>query len=409
MNWNIKRLIILVFCFFGHIFCSNADATVFSNTRHKAGLLALIDYNDTPSYQKSFSCKKAQIAGICRMMIQEGGYEPNRLYAILNIEDPEVEYVAMIINELGTTKSNVPRLGSLVLASTVAFAYTVPSADGMRAAVHAGRLGCVDKDCDAVCRAVYSLIIYAIEGKIEKKDDLIKVAALNADSQRVARVIRSVRLAEWRKLPKESTLVGRLARVLYLFRRAEGFSDAISMGRRKLVYPESRKLLAVLSACWTDLPYLPENFVWKALMEKDNREICAELYKLSEEAILAAVPEEMVYGSVQSTYNKSVETINGLPAGQKGSIEGEEAVRPIKITEPSTPQAPRIPGRIKITEARSHVAITPGAPDFDDIKALEDSNLTPIKPLESLGMQSSSRNIKVVKPVDMFGESYFAE
>ena len=408
MIWNFWGIIMLVFLVFGHTFCSNANDIAFSNTRHKAGLLALIDYNDTPSYQKSFSCKKAQISAICKMMIQEGGYEPNRLYAILNIEDPEVEYVAMILNELGTTKSNVPRLGSLVLASTVAFAYTVPSADGMRAAVHAGRLGCVDEDCDAVCRAVYSLIIYAIEGKIEKKDDLIKVAALNADSQKVARIIRSVRLAEWRKLPKESTLVGRLARVLFLFRRSEGFSDAISMGRRKLMYPESRKLLAVLSACWTDLPYLPENFVWKALMEKDNREICAELYKLSEEAILAAVPENMVYGSVQSTCNKSVETINGIPVGQKGSTERGRESNLIKIREPSTPQTPRTPGNFKISESQYHIDITPDAPDFDDIKALEKSHLTAIKPLTPIEMDDS-RKIKVVKPVDMFGESYFAE
>ena len=146
--------------------------------------------------------------------MQEGGYEPKRMYSILNISDPEVEYVAMLVAEMQGKVRDIPRPGSMELASSVAFAYTVPSSDGMRAAVHAGRLGCVDENCDAVCRAVYSLIVYAIEGKITDKDDLIKIAALNSDVAKVARVIRSVRLVEWRKLPKESTLLGRLVRVV---------------------------------------------------------------------------------------------------------------------------------------------------------------------------------------------------
>ena len=386
-----------------------ADAGAFSRTRHKAGLLALIEYNDTPSHQKFFACKKAQLAGICRMLVQEGGYEPQRLYAILNITDPEVEYVAMLVADMEGQVRDVPRPGSMELASAVAFAYTVPSADGMRAAVHAGRLGCADEDCDAVCRAVYSLIVYAIEGKISSKDDLIKIAALNSDVERVARVIRSVRLAEWRKLPKESTLLGRLARVLFLWRRCEGFADSINMGRRKLRYPESRKLLAVLSACWTDLPYLPENFVWKALMTKDNREICAEMYNLSVEAILARVSESMVYSDPQGVVNKSVERVNGVPVSGGGQVAGIG-----EVTVPAVPQIKTggVPSGLtgKMSQGRNssvYRASPPAPPAYEELKSMENSELVPISPLEPVPEESAE--MKVVRPVDMFGGSYFAE
>ncbi len=399
--------VVFILLIFSVAFNASGSEAIFSRTRHKAGLLALIEFNESPSYQRSFVCKKAQISGICRMMIQEGGYEPKRLYAILNIADPEVEYVAMIMDELQGTEKRVPRPGSMILASTVAFAYTVPSPDGMRAAVHAGRLGGVDEDCDAVCRAVYALIIYAIEGKIDKKDDLINVAAINAESEKVSRLIRGVRLAEWRKLPAESTLAGRLARVLFLWRRCEGFSEAVELGRRKLLYPESRKLLAVLSACWTDLPYLPENFVWKALMDKDNREICAELYNLSQEAILARVPENLVYGKVKDSLDKSVVTVNGKPVTADSNLE--PVLKNSEIIQPRTPEMPALPDT-SVLVMRTPDVKTAGinrTPSISEIKGLEDEYLQDIQPLDDISETESP--VKVVTPVDIFGGSFFAK
>ncbi len=402
-----RRIIVVILLAFFAGFNADGSEAVFSRTRHKAGLLALIEYNESPSYQRSFVCKKAQLTGICRMMIQEGGYEPKRLYAILNITDPEVEYVAMIMDELQGAQKRVPRPGSMILASTVAFAYTVPSPDGMRAAVHAGRLGGVDEDCDAVCRAVYALIIYAIEGKIDKKDELINVAALNAGSDKVSRLIRGMRLAEWRKLPKESTLAGRLARVLFLWRRCEGFSDAVELGRRKLLYPESRKLLAVLSACWTDLPYLPENFVWKALMDKDNREICAELYKLSQEAILARVPEDLVYGKAKGSIDKSVVTVNGKPVTAEGNVGGN--LRMPEITRPSLPEQPSTPDISVLAMKTPDIKRVdiPQTPGINEIDSLEQEYLQDIKPLDEISEIEPS--VKVIKPVDIFGGAFFAK
>ena len=407
MNSNILTIYILVILTALSISTVEAKSCVFSRTRHKAGLLALIAHNESPTNQRNYTCKKAQISGICKMMVQEGGYDPKRVCAILNISDPEVEYVAMIMEELQGERKDLPRLGSMVLASSVAFAYTVPSADGMRAAVHAGRLGGVDEDCDAVCRAVYSLIVYAVEGKIDDKDDLIKVAALNADSERVSRGIRSVRLAEWRKLPKESTLLGRLMRVLYLWKRCKGYSDAISLGNRKLLYPESRKLLAVLSACWTDLPYLPENFVWKALMEKDIREICSELYKLSDEAILAGVPEQMVYGNVNAVFTKSTETINGKAVGSGNEYDNDM----VEFAQPQSPAIPRTPAMPNSSPVYSeevlHVDLTKSPPSLGDIQNEENSELTAIEPLEPI--TSNNKKIRVVNTIDPFADSFFAQ
>ncbi len=388
---------------------AQADSPVFSRTRHKAGLLALIEYNDSPTYKKKYLCKRAQLSGICRMLVQEGGYEPKRFMSILNITDPEVEYVAMIFDELNGAEREVPRLGSMVLAGTVAFAYTVPSPDGMRAAVHAGRLGGADVDRDAVSRAVYSLLIYAIEGKIESKDDLIKVAALNADSEHVGREIRAVRLAEWRKLPSESTLLGRLVRVLFIFRRTKDYAEAVNMGSRKLRYPESRKLLAVLSACWTDLPYLPENFVWQALMDKDNREICAELYQLSVEAILARVSEDMVYGNPSASYVQSKETLNGRPV--ESNSQDTALNHGLEFVEPQCPQAPAqpgVPGNIGYIQSSARVEPIASPPDYAKLRMMEDQTLSAIPPLAPLASETVPE-IKVVEPVGVFADIYYPE
>lgn len=414
-----EKIIIISFLLI-NIFSSASQAEeLFSRTRHKAGLLTLISYNSTPNRMTNYNCKKAQVAGMCRMFVQEGGYNPERLYAILNIADPEVEYVAMIINELDSGRNSLPRIGSLVLSSAVSFAYAIPSADGMRAAVHAGRLGGVDKDCDSICRAVYSIIVYAIEGKLTDKNELLKVAALNAESEKVAFAIRSIRLSEWRKLPDESTLLGRLIRALFLWYRSNDFAEAISQGNRKLLYSESRTFLAVLAACWTDLPYLPENFVWNALMDREIREICAELYNMASEGILAGVPENMVYGKISESADSSREKIlvNGKPvtAAENGDNNYVQAY----VANPAKPSLPGEMRPVMIqtlhTAAVPQPAVTEYPVPVEQLVAGENSPLTPIKPLPALSGNSCSasdectQEVSTVNPEDLFWGSFFAE
>ena len=195
--------------------------------------------------------------------------------------------------------------------------------------------------------------------------------------------------------------------LLYLWRRCEGFADSINMGRRKLRYPESRKLLAVLSACWTDLPYLPENFVWEALTEKDNREICAEMYNLSIEAILARVPESMVYAEPRGSVSKSVELVNGEPVSEiGGEYEDVELAGIPQIQPPRVAAA----GAGKM-QGMTYRGLSPASPDYAQLKEMEDRPLEPIPPLEPLtdSAETESTGIRVVSPVDMFGGSCFAE
>lgn len=314
---------------------AQAEEEFFSHTRHKAALLALLCYNPQPVAGRDFACQRAQLFGLCHSFVQEGGYDPARAAAILHIDDPAVEHLMLLIRELDRKRDELPHPGALLLAGSVALAYSIPSADGLRAAVHAARFSSADPDQPAINRAAYSIMVYALEGKLEKKEDLIQVAALNCDDEKIAQAIRAIPLREFRKLPPESTALGKFCRAVFFWQHSNSWEQALSQGRRELRYPETMHFLAMLSAAWVDLPHMPEDFVWSSLQENEIRELCADLHNLARTGILNPVAEKLLVKTPAGCATTSRQQLNGKPV-----TEEDQAEAPVEALPPIEPLAP---------------------------------------------------------------------
>ena len=378
----------------------------FSRTRHKAALLALLCYNPFPpgnaAGNKIYTLNRFQTIALCQSFVQEGGYDPARTVAILDISDPEVEYAALLIRELAGRKEDMPRPGALMLAGTVARGYSRPSIDGVRAAIHAGRMSSADPDLESVVRAAYSMIVYALEGALESKEELINVAALNADDEALGQEIRALRIREWRKLPPETTLAGRFCRAVHIFSRGNGWTETMRLGQRQLMYQESLQFLAVLCGAWYDLPRLPEDFVWGALKEREVRELCADLHKLASEGVLNPVNRSLIERTPSDTASTSRELVNGVPVGVAGGFAGAQEVLatglPVPPAPPALPGQPAAPGqprlpdvhidgipRIAPTPLTAPPPVIPARPEQPSAPSSPDSEPVEIPALAPLG------------------------
>ena len=329
------------------------NENAFRRTRHKAAVLALLRYNPTPTValKKEFACQSSCLQALCRMFVQEGGYYVKRVPAILEIRDPETAHVGLLLAELdGRLPANAaPR--TLQMACAVALAYTIPSPSGVYAAVHAGRLVEADPDNDAVARAAYSLLVSIIEGKNDDKEQLLKIAAANADDERVAREIRALRLRDWRKLPDERTGAGRLCRALHIWLRANSWVESDRLGKQLLRYSESRRFLAVVSAAWFDLNGLPEDLVWESLNDRDTRELCTDLFQLANSGVLIQIDEKLVKNTPQE--NEQAVTVSAPPE----TVPEWTPPAPLRLpaspgamSAPSMPAPPAAPAEIMPAE-----------------------------------------------------------
>lgn len=368
---------------------SAVAAEGFSRTRHKAAMLALLAHNPVPRDKKTFTYNRSQLIAFCNSFIEEGGYSPQRLQLILEVKDPALDYVAMLVNELEGNNREFERPDELLIVSCIALAYAKPSIGGIRAAIHAGRMSTIDDLRDPVARAAYAMLIYAIEGGINKKDELINVGAMNALDERAgvktaegtnaAKEIRAVRLREWRKLPPESTQLGRLCRALHIWHRTKSWSEAIKLGNKMLRYRGSRQYLAILAAAWTDLPYMPENFVWEAMKDKEIRDTSLELYDLANEGILSTISADLIYnnpGQTLSTYSKS----SGTP---ENSVDNSQSGDP-KTTyrTPANPATPAQPSQIAhtieyTTRIPAHTPLPPAPGEEGNLDAQQQMRIMP--------------------------------
>lgn len=367
----------------------------FSRTRHRAALLALLCYNPFPpgnaAGNKIYTLNRFQTIALCQSFVQEGGYDPARTAAILDISDPEVEYAALLIRELEGRKEDMPRPGALMLAGTVAMGYSRPSIDGMRAAIHAGRMSSADPDLAPVVRAAYSMVVYALEGALESKEELINVAAVNADEETLGQEIRSLRIREWRKLPPETTLAGRFCRAVHIFNRGNGWTETMRLGQRQLMYQESLQFLAVLCGAWYDLPRLPEDFVWGSLKEREVRDLCADLHKLASEGVLNPVSRSLIEQDPAGVASKSWELVNGVPVGAGNGAGGAQDAQemlttglPVVPVAPAMPQNPAAPGQPRIPDVHidgaPRIAPTPLTAPPPVIPAMPEHTTAPSRP-----------------------------
>lgn len=375
-----------------------AGEDAFSRTRHKAALLALLHFNPLPAASKDFSAQRAQLQALCRAFVQEGGYDPARTAAILQIRDPEVEHLALLIRELDGRTETLPRPGALPLAGAVALCYTLPCADGLRAAVHAARYVSADPDQAAVSKAAYSMVLFAIEGKTAEKEELLKIAAVNADDSRIEQEIRAVKLRELRKLPPESTALGKFCRAAFVWDRTQNWEQAMSMGRRVLQYPETLQFLAILCAAWGDLRKLPEDFVWTALQGQETRDLSADLYQLASAGVLTAVDHKLLLPP-QPGQSRRESSSNDQPLPQMTALPGAPAILQTTLptaaaTSPSAGATATSPNDKRATGATGATGMTgmtgeaeePNEPALPASPALPSLPATPAMPRSTGGV-----------------------
>lgn len=374
-----KRLAIIFVLLSATIFANETAEPLFSRTRHKAALLALLAYNPTPALKKEFVWQRAYLLSLLQMFVSEGGYCYQQTPKIFASENTAAEQVGLLIRELDNKPPANARPGTLQIVSAIALAYAVPTPSGVYASVHGARLVEADLQNDACARAAYSLLVHIIEGKIENQEELLKITAINADDENVAKEIRALRLREWRKLPDEKTGVGRLCRVLHIWQRAKNWRDAERSSRDLLRYTESRRFLAVLCAAWFDLPNLPEDLVWDSLRDRETRELCTDLYSLSTSEMLITVPKDLVERELTPQEN----TI--LVTAPHENTDDEIEILPITPRAPPLPQLPTIPQMLPQAnndERTLNIPLTPLTPTtpMTEVAPIEDyaSNSYPL-------------------------------
>jgi hypothetical protein len=302
----------------------------FQSTRHKAALVALLTYNPTPQINRDFLCQSACLTALCKSFIQEGGYEAKRVLQILNIRDAETTKIALLITQLDgkLPPQSLPR--TLQLATTVALCYTLPSANGLFAAIHAARLVEADPHNDDIAAATYGFLTAILAGN-NSREECIKVAAANVESEKIAREIRAVLTRDYRNLPLENTGLGRFCRALHLWLKAQSWEHADRAGKQFLHYQESRRFLAVITAAWFDLPGLPAEML--LTFPDEHGDLAAALATLAQRGILLPVTEDLINPQLEPTVPPST-TENGAAAND-GAADADAA-------DADAPAAPQI-------------------------------------------------------------------
>lgn len=273
---------------------SAADGDPVVRPLHQALLVSLLARptatDNNSGNVDSASPQQQKLNALCRSFVREGGFLQPEAKRNLGLTGSGAERAARLFHALDGDRSRVqaPELPDPVLsAATMALCYARPSADGEAAARQCAALIDNDLRTQDTGAVAYRLLSSCLTGEKDKQF-LLKDAASVAQDDYVGRMIRSVRLQEWRKLNDESAPLGKFQRALAIWFHTNSSGEARQKGDELLETPESRAMLQAMNAAYYGADALPDDVSQDA---GQLASLSSDLYDMASEGFVLPVPD----------------------------------------------------------------------------------------------------------------------
>lgn len=230
------------------------------------------------------------VRSLTRTMTRECGYSPTAMLQTLSIPDENQARVARTFRQLdrlrGVTRpGNVDptpgRPDALLCAAIVASVYAPPDEHGTRAVSHLAELCDDDVDAAATGRVMYHLLARVLADPKASPQSHVRMAAKEAQVDRVARRVRAARTRLWAEFPAAKDRTAALERIVRIWQLAKDADDAWTLAEEHLPSSSARQALACLLAVSHGAGGLPQQSIWDAAADPATSSLRASLTTLA--------------------------------------------------------------------------------------------------------------------------------
>ncbi|MBN2713505.1 MAG: hypothetical protein JXR97_13880 [Planctomycetes bacterium] len=283
--------------------CAAEEDGTLSVSRHRALMIMLLcggskkesaeySYINTPAHQT--------LKAICKSLSFQGGYVPAEGDRIFGIDDMNKEKVAKVFRQLQTAdreadalKANDCTAKPDALLTTVAVSLSYPeyTPNGVNAVRSLAFRADDDLNARDAGHAAYTILSGLLYGWSDRKD-LLEAAAGAIGNKELSYAITVARVEDWRKLPPEEKVSGRLLRTLYIWSRNKSFAETVSAGEKMLKDTRSKWFLKCLAGATYGFRNIPREVTWNFAKDHELTDINRSLWSLASSGIILPVASE---------------------------------------------------------------------------------------------------------------------